>query len=379
MNNIEDVRKNFPVTKNLIYLDNAAVAPVHNLTKKYMDEYMEHFLNFGLKDYAKWADFTEATREKLAQFINAKPNEIAFVKNTSAGLSIIANGIDFKHGENVIIPDIEFPSNVYPWLNLERKGVKTKFWKSDEKGFLDCKKLEELIDCNTRLVSISWIEFVNGFKNDLKAISQIIKNKSNEFGKKIYFCVDAIQDLGALKFDINDYDIDFVVADGHKWLLTLEGAGFMYCSEKVLDGVHPVSVGWKTVKDALNFTKIDFDIRQGADKFEEGSMNIAGITSMEASMDLFSQYGMDFVEERVLELSDYAISLFEEKGFNIASCKDTKHRSGIVSFTTPDIEKDFLKLMSSNVQLSKRGPNLRISPHFYNTKEEINRLVELLS
>ncbi len=377
--NIEDIRKNFPVTKNLIYLDNAAVAPVHSLTKKYMDEYMEHFLNFGLKDYAKWVDMMDLTREKLAKFINAKVYEIAFVKNTSAGLSIIANGIDFKQGENIIIPDIEFPSNVYPWLNLQRKGVETKFLKADKNGFLDYKNLEELIDKNTRLISISWIEFVNGFKNDLKAISQIIKNKSNEFDKKIYFCVDGIQGLGALKFDINDYDIDFIVADGHKWLLTIEGAGFMYCSEKVLDNVHPVSVGWKTVKDALNFTKINFDIRQGADKFEEGSMNVAGITSIAASMDLFAQYGMDFVEERVLGLSAYAINLFEEKGFNVVSCKEDKHRSGIVSFTTPDVEEDFLKLVSNNVQLSKRGANLRISPHFYNTKEEISKLAEILT
>ncbi len=377
--NIDKIRKNFPITKNLIYLDHAAVAPAHSLTKKYMDEYMEHFLNLGLRDYVKWVDLMETTREKLAQFINAKAGEIAFIKNTSAGLSIIANGIDFKQGENVIIPDIEFPSNVYPWLNLERKGVETKFLKADENGFLDCKKLEELIDSNTRLVSISWVEFVNGFKNDLKAISSTIKNKSNEFGKKIYFCVDGIQGLGALKFDVEDYDIDFIIADGHKWLLTLEGAGFMYCSEKVLADVHPVSVGWKTVKDPLNFTKIDFDIRDGADKFEEGSMNIAGITSIAASIDLLGQYGMDFVEERVLNLSDYAMNLFEENGFSIISCKDNKHRSGIVSFSTPDIKRDFLKLMANKVQLSQRGPNLRISPHFYNTKEEINRLIEILS
>jgi len=379
---IEEVRSFFPVTKNLIYFDHAAVSPIHKGTEKVIAEYTSHFLNYGIKDYTKWVERIEGVREGFAKFIGADASEIAFTKGTAAGISIFANGLEFKSGENVIVPDFEFPSNIYPWMNLKDRGVSVKFLKSPN-NFINPDDIAELIDKNTRVVAISHVEFLNGYKNDLKRISEICKQKSVEFGRKIYLCVDAIQSLGALKldvsgFDVSDVEIDFLAMDGHKWFLAMEGAGVIYCNKNILNDIKPVSVGWKSIKDKLNFTNINFDLDTTAAKFEEGSMNLAGILSLEASLELFNRYGIDNIEKRILSLTDLAISQLEEREIKISSCKNPENRSGIVTFLHPDADKLFLKLLANNVQLSKRGEGLRISPHFYNTEDEIFRFLEIL-
>lgn len=376
MINIEQARKNFPVCESLIYMDHAAVAPLHQISVRRIQEYLDHFLYKGFRDYDVWYNKYEEIREGLGKFIGAKKAEIAFIKNTSAGISIFANGVDFKKGDNVIIPNIEYPANVYPWLNLESKGVETRFLEAD-KGFINIDKLYDLIDVNTRVVSISWIEFVNGFKNDLKAVSEILKKKSDEYGRKIYFCVDAIQGLGAFDIDVKALNIDFLAADGHKWFLALEGAGFLYCSEDIIDEIKPASVGWKSVENPLNFTNIDFTLQKTANKFEEGSLNVAGIISLGASLELFNEIGIKNIEKRILSLTSYAADKISQKA-ELKSFVDDKYRSGILSFITNDVEKDFLKIMAKGVQLARRGDMLRISPHFYNTFEEIDAFAEML-
>jgi len=378
MNNIEEIRSDFSVTKNLIYFDHAAVAPLHYQSRKIVDEYLNYFLNFGIKDYSIWAEKIEEIRSKFAEFIGADACELAFIKNTSAGLSAFANGIKFNQGDNVIIPDIEFPSNVYPWMNLERLGVKTKFLRTKE-GIVDLNELENLIDSKTRVVSVSWVEFSNGFRNNLAAISEICRIKSKEYGRKIYFCVDVIQGLGAFKLDLKEIEIDFLAADGHKWFLALEGAGILYCNKKILNDIHPVFVGWKSVKNPLNFSDIHFDLQESAAKFEEGSMNVAGILSLGASLELFNRYGIENIEKRILGLTKFAAELLQSQNIEITSILEENNRSGILTFKTENIEKDYLKLLANKVQLSKRGDALRISPHFYNTKEEIERFVEILT
>jgi len=377
MIDISEARKYFPVTKNIIYLDHAAVAPIHLFTQKALEDYLSHFLKQGIKDYSIWYEKTEQIRENFADFLGADADEIGFIKSTSAGLSIFANGIEYKEGDNVVIPDIEFPANIYPWLNLKKKGVNVKFLHS-EKGYTDLNRLDELIDSRTRVVSVSWIEFLNGYRNDLSAISALCREKSKQFGRKIYFCVDAIQGLGALKIDLKETEIDFLAADGHKWLLGLEGAGILYCNKKILKEVHPAFVGWKSVKNPLNFTNIDFDLLETSKKFEEGSLNVAGILSMGASLDLINKFGIENTEKRVLSLIKTAQSLLLNKNAILESCLEEPFRSGILSFSTKNIESDYAKLIKNNIQLSMRGGLLRISPHFYNTEEELEKVADIL-
>ena len=177
---------------------------------------------------------------------------------------------------------------------------------------------------------------------------------------------------------MQEIEIDFLAADGHKWFLALEGAGILYCNKKILNEIHPVSVGWKSVKDPLNFTNIDFNLENSAKKFEEGSLNVAGILSLGASLDLFNEYGIENIEDRILHLTNTAINLLQSKNVEIISSLEEPHKSGILSFKTKDIEKDFQKLLDNRVQLSRRGDFLRISPHFYNTEEELERFSSLL-
>ena len=377
MMNINEIRENFPVTKNLIYLDHSAVAPLHKGSKTALEEYTEHFLNHGIRNYDHWYEKTEIIRENFANFIGADKSEIAFIKSTSAGLSILANGINFQEGENIIIPDIEFPSNVYPWLNLQRKGVNVNFLNC-EQGIVDLNKLESLIDEKTRVISASWVQFTSGYRVDLAKISEICRNKSNQYGKKIYFCVDAIQGLGALELDVSKVDIDFFAADGHKWFLASEGAGFLYCNKNILDEIYPVSVGWKSVINPLEFTNIHFELEKSAKKFEEGSMNLPGILTLGASLNLFNNYGIKNIENRILNLSKLACNLLEEKNVSLVTKNEDFCRSGIVSFKTNDIDSVFEKLLKRNIQFSKRGECLRISPHFYNTEEEVKYFVDNL-
>jgi len=374
MLNINEIRENFPVTKNLIYFDHAAVSPLHKGSKTALEEYTEHFLNLGIRNYEYWYNKSEKIRENFAKFISADKSEIAFIKSTSAGLSILANGINFQEGDNIIIPDIEFPANVYPWLNLEKKGVNVKFLNC-EQGIIDLNKLESLIDEKTRVVSVSWVQFSNGYKTDLAKISEICRCKSNIYGRKIYFCVDAIQALGALELNVSKTDIDFFAADGHKWFLSAEGAGFLYCNKNILDEIQPATVGWRSVANPLDFTNINFDLEKSAKKFEEGSINLAGILTLGASLELFNKYGINNIENRILKLSKYACKLLEEKNIELITINKDFCRSGIVSFKTNNVDADFEKLLKQNIQLSKRGNFLRISPHFYNTEQEIEYFV----
>jgi selenocysteine lyase/cysteine desulfurase len=377
-NTIESIRTLFPVTRKLIYFDHAAVAPIHLKTVEAVNCFMEDLLSYGDRNYKQWHLKSEEIRSGMAEFIGANPEEIAFIKNTSQGLSLVASGLDFKEGDNVVIPDVEFPANIYPWLNLERKGVNVKFINTSGCEIpINC--IEAAIDQNTKIVSISSVEFSTGYRNDLKSISQLCARKSEEYGRKIYLCVDAIQSLGVFKLDVKELGIDFLSADGHKWFLTPEGAGIFYCKESVLPLLHPVSVGWKSVKDPLNFSNIKFDLQDSARKFEEGSLNMAGVIALGASLELFNEFGIENIEKRILNITRRALEALQSRGYKILSPLDDKQRSGIISFEArQNVEEEYKNFIDNNIQISIRDAKLRISPHFYNTEEEVEQFKGLL-
>lgn len=375
---IENIRTKFPVTKNIIYFDHAAVAPIHAATMERINEYLDDVLNFGDRNYKKWFDKSELVRKDMATFIGADQDEIAFIKNTSHGLSIVANGLEFKQGENVVIPDIEFPANVYPWMSLERKGVDVKYARS-VRGEVPLESIESAIDINTKVVSVSSVEYSSGYRTDLKAISDLCKAKGEQYGHKIYFCVDAIQTLGMFKMDVKELGIDFLSADGHKWFLTPEGIGIFYCSNSLLNDLYPVTIGWKSVENPLDFSNIEFDFHPSARKFEEGSFNMMGIMALEASLSLFNSIGMENVQQRILTLTRLALDALQEANYDITSPIADCHRSGIITFKVKgSLEETFKYFIDNNIQLSMRGGNIRISPHFYNTADEVQTFKSLL-
>jgi cysteine desulfurase/selenocysteine lyase len=367
----ETRHREFPVTANRIFMDHARVAPLPAQVRDAMVNFVQEASEHGNAYYAKWMQEVERTRKNFARMINADEGEVAFVKNTSEGISIVASGLDWKAGDNVVVPDIEFPANVYPWMNLKQRGVETRFVKAVE-GRILFEDIVKQVDAKTRLISISSVEFNSGFRNDLNRIGTFCKEK------EILFFVDAIQSLGVLPMDVKRDHIDFLAADGHKWMLSVEGLGGFYIAKDVLEKVRPVMIGWDSVANAGDFLNYDFTLRADAKRFEEGSFNVMSIHGWGAALDLFHEVGIREIEKRVLLLGDKIIEELRRRNFKILNSTKDGERSGIVLFTG-DMDFDNLeeKMCEQGVSLTVRGGRVRLSPHFYNTEKEIEKVFEI--
>jgi selenocysteine lyase/cysteine desulfurase len=371
---LTEYRHLFPITEEYAYMNHAAVAPYSAPVVKAMDEFNANRHQRGGLDIQKWEDRTEKVRGLIAQLIDAAPEEIAFTSNTSHSLNIVASGLDWREGDNLIGAKTEFPANVYPWLNLQRLGVEVRFAPARDNRIL-VKDISALIDERTRLVALSFVEFATGFRNDLKAIGQLCRERG------IYFCVDGIQGLGALDLKVTQSPIDFLAAGGPKWLMGPIGAGLLYCRQALLEKLIPIRVGWWGVVDRDDFFRYDSPLRDDARRFEEGSLNFLGIHGLGASLELLLEVGIPQIEERVLGLTDYLIAGLQERGYHITTpIASPQERSGIVCFNHPHHALDDLeqRLKKARVIISKRGQVIRVSPHFYNNEPDIDQLLDAL-
>jgi selenocysteine lyase/cysteine desulfurase len=370
--NWNELRTHFPITQEYVFLNHAAVSPLPDMSIKAVCDYVQSAGAQGSEAIPRWVKVQENVRRNLAQLIGARPNEIAFVDSTSEGISIVANGLNWKEGDNVVIPDVEFPSNVYPWLNLERRGVKVHWWRAVN-GRLSLDDLRKLLDSRTRLVSVSAVQYGNGFRVDLSGLSGMLKKKN------VLLCVDSIQQVGAIPLDAKALGVDFLAADGHKWLLSMEGLGFFFCDENLLDRLYPATVGWKSVVDALEFHRIDFTLRPDAARFEPGSLNTAGIYGLAASVELLSGIGIALIFKKICSLIDELAEGLVGRGLRILSWLGEKERSGILVFTTGEKDKEVYEHLRRNkIITSLRGGGIRLSPHFYNNEEDVRRFFEVL-
>lgn len=358
-------RKEFPVTKSAIYLDHAGVAPVPLRAKSAVDEFLGEACEKAFINYESWMGRVEEVRVSSAGLVGASPEEIAFVKNTSHGISIVAGGLDWREGDNVIVFEKEFPSNIYPWLDLERKGVKVNFIPFGD-GIIRVKDIEGLMDSRTRLVTMSSVQSVNGFMIDLPELGELCRRKG------VLLFVDAIQSLGAVPMNVRECNVDFLSADGHKWLLAPEGAGIFYCRKELCRDLNPNLIGWKSVAKDSEFENIDFTLKDNALRFEEGSQNVMGIYALGASLDLLLEIGIDRICERVHELGEMIMDEAEKRGYDVKTPRSRHARGGIVSFSG-DFDPAELRerLRALNLIVNYRGGALRVAPHFYNTQEEI--------
>lgn len=365
-------RDEFPITKNYVFFNHAGVAPVPLRTKNAVEKFIKEALEVGLGNYTGWMDRVEEIRRSCAKLINAQKEEIAFIKNTSHGLSLVAEGIEWKEGDNLLVYEKEFPSNVYPWLNLQRKGVEIKFIPSRD-GKILIEDIERLTDSKTKLLTISSVQFANGFKLDLKRVGELCRRKG------IFLCVDAIQSLGVIPMNVEEFQVDFLAADGHKWLLSTEGTGIFYCRKALVEKLNPPLIGWKSTQHEYDFDHIDFRLKNNALRFEEGSLNIGGIYALGASVDLLLEVGIHRIEARVLELGDLIIRGAEKRKFKITTPRGREERGGIVSIAgdfSPIVVRD--KLRELGIIVNVRGGAMRISPHFYNIEEEVQRFFDAL-
>jgi selenocysteine lyase/cysteine desulfurase len=365
-------RDEFPITKSYVYLDHAGVAPVPLRVEKVVERFIKEASEAGLANYRSWMDRVEEIRRNCAKLINADVEEIAFVKNTSHGLSIVAEGLDWQKGDNLLVYEKEFPANVYPWLNLQRKGIEIKFVPS-RGGKIMIEDIERLIDSKTKLLTISSVQFSNGFKIDLKNVGELCRKKG------VLLCVDAIQSLGVLPMNVREFHVDFLAADGHKWLLSTEGTGIFYCRKALAEKLNPPLIGWKSIQHEYDFDHIDFRLKTNALRFEEGSLNIVGIYALGASIDLLLEVGIQRIESKVLELGDLIIREAEKRNFKVKTPKGIEERGGIVSiagnFNPIDVKN---KIRELGIIVNVRGGAIRISPHFYNTEEEVVRFFDAI-
>jgi cysteine desulfurase / selenocysteine lyase len=301
------------------------------------------------------------------------------VPNTTAGISLVAEGIDWRSGDNVVTLADEFPSNAYPWLNLASRGVETRRVPT-ENGRLDLDKLAAAIDARTRIVSVSWVGYATGYRHDIERIVQLPHDRG------ALMMLDAIQGVGAFPLDVRKTPVDFLAADGHKWMLGPEGAGIAYIRREHLERLRPIGVGWHSVVHASDYMRIELDLKPTAARYEGGSQNMAGMLGLGASLDLLLDLGMEDVAAAILDITDRACERLREAGATIVSDRRPEHRggkqrSGIVAFELAGRDPLAVKkhCLTRQVVLSCRAGRLRISPHAYNNEEDLDQLIDALS
>lgn len=368
------IRSLFPVTQEYVYMNHAAVAPLSTRARDAMNALVEDVTRNGSANYDQWCRTYEDTRESAARFVNARAHEIAFMRNTSDGLSAIANGIDWREGDNVVTCAVEFPANVYPWMRLcEERGIAMRF-AEERNGRVDTDELLSKVDDHTRVVAISWVQFSSGYRSDLARIGKFCRVRN------IIFVVDAIQGLGGLKLDVERDYVDAFAADAHKYLLGPEGVALLYVSDRVIDRIKPTVVGWTSVKNYEQYLNYELDYRDGAGRFECGTLNTAGVYGLGAAIDLFLEVGPEKIEAYLLGLSDYLAERLTTKGYEVISSRRAGETSAIVTCKhVRHAPRDLYRLLrSKNILTAPRVNRLRISPHFYNTREEVDALIEAL-
>ena len=331
----------------------------------------------GIVNWLDWEKHVEETRSTTARLIGATPEEIALVANTTTGISLVAEGFPWQSGDNVVTLADEFPSNQYPWLNLASRGVECRRVEVGRAG-PDLAKIAAACDRRTRLIAVSWVGFASGYRLDLAAITSL----AHERGALLF--LDAIQGLGVFPLDLRQIPIDFLAADGHKWMLGPEGAGIFFVRRQHLDLLRPLMVGWHSVERSMDFDHIELQFRSTAARYEGGTANMAGMIALGASLRLLESAGLsatsEAVAERVLSLTDHLRTRLAEKGAIVYGGSERSCRSGIVSFDLPGSDLRIVKrqLLRAGVVVNLRSGRLRASPHAYNNEEDIERLIAAL-
>ncbi|HKX12119.1 MAG TPA: aminotransferase class V-fold PLP-dependent enzyme [bacterium] len=367
---IQRYRELFPVTQHWVYLNHAGVGPISRRVAEAVEIYNREALEQGYTRGGAWHQRVEEIRRSCASLVGAEPGEVAFVKNTSHGLSLAARGLELGEGDEVLISDLEFPANVYPWMALEKRGVVLKKIPA-RNGGLDLGRLADLMSERTKVLCLSSVAYGTGYRLPLAEVGKLCRDLG------VFFAVDAIQSLGAFPIDVERDHIDFLSADAHKWMLGHEGIGMIFVRKAWLDRIEPALLGWNSVAGCLDFDRIDFRLKSDARRYEEGSQNGLSIYGMGAAVELLLEVGVERIAGRILELTEILIAGLGEMGCRLRTPLEPALRSGIVSFDlADDPEKrklqDLERLLYENgIYAAIRAGGLRLSPHFYNTEDEM--------
>ena len=362
-------RDQFPVTKNLIYLNHAAVAPLSRRAAEAMQWLAQDALDFGSQHYDHWMAIYAGVRTAAAKLINATPEEIAIVKNTSEGIATVAMGIRWKPGDIVVAFEEEFPANFYPWKRLEARGVQVR-WLSI---FDDLDRIDHACK-GARLLAISYVQYLSGYRVDLEKLGEICATHG------CLFLVDAIQGLGAFPIDVHRADIDILAADGHKWLLGPEGCGVLYVRRDLQDEIEPVEFGWTNVAKYADYASRDMTLRDDAGRYECGTLNTIGCYGLHAAIELLLEIGIESVSHAVQALGDQIWNGVRERGFETLGRRSPSTGAGVVCFRKPGVEAQFIvrRLKEAGIAAAARQGWVRTSPHFYVSPEDIGKMLREL-
>jgi len=370
------IQNEFPLRDDLTYLNHAAVGVWPRRTAEAVQAFAEENMLQGATNYPAWMRVERELRTRLQCLLNAEsPDDIALVKNTSEGLSLVAYGLDWRHGDNIVLTDQEFPSNRIIWESLQSLGVEPRPARLSESGSAEAAIISRC-DERTRLVSISSVQFGTGLRLDLRKLGQFCR------ANNILFCVDAIQSLGALKLDVQAVQADFIVADGHKWLLGPEGLALFYTRPDAREKLRLNQYGWHMVQHAGEFDRLDWKIAKGGRRFEPGSPNMVAIHALNASLSLLLEIGMERVETAVLKNASILMDLINQQaGLELITPDEEGRFGGIVTFRhhATDAQTICRSLMNRNVICAARGGGVRFSPHFYNQPKQLELAVALAS
>jgi len=370
---IEDARRQFPHTwTDMNYLNHAAISPLTFVVRDAVDKYLERRALKGIESYP-WANkMAYETKRLIAGLLHTRPERIAFTLNTAEGVSILASGINWQPGDRVLLYRYEYPANVYPYLNQKRHGVEIDFMEPED-WRITVDVIKKHITPRTKLLSLSFVQFLTGFRADVEAIGKFCREQN------IIFAVDAIQGLPHSSIDVERSNIDFLATGTHKWMMGTEGTAFVYISERAQDLIKQASMGASSVSHPFNF--FDFDarrLRDDASRYENGTQNFPGIAALNAALKFHADFGFAEIEKSVLAHSAYLISRFTSHGVKVLTPEKEDERSAIVSIEIEKPEEVLERLQKKNIIVAVRGGKLRLSPHFYNTEEELRTAVNAI-
>jgi cysteine desulfurase / selenocysteine lyase len=369
----QEMRELFPITRRYAYLNVASIAPFAGPVRAAIDVYLgrqgeEPF------DEPHWWKLREQVRGLVGQLLHVRPETCAFTHSTTSGLSLVAGGLDWRAGDNVVGVQGEYPANIYPWMALQERGVELRLYQPPE-GRVDPAGLLDRCDARTRLVAISLVQFWNGFRSDLAAIGRGCRERD------VFLIVDGVQGIGGLDIDVSTLPVDFVAAGAQKYLLGPMGIGVVYIGERLFEQLRPVSVGTDSVVKDDEYFEYDLTLKPNARRFEDASPNLPGILGLGAALNLLVRAGLTRVEAHILRLAQLLRDELPRRGYQlVAPGKKPAEFSGIVSFRHPRTVPDEVnaRLRDARVILSRRGDFLRASVHYYNSEDDIERLLEAL-
>lgn len=371
----EKIRALFPATGKYVYLNSAAVAPMPTIAAEAVYSQLKDVSENGTVNYPEWIETKNRARQLAAEMLNVRAEQIAFMRNTSDGFSAVANGLKWRKGDNIVTFAKEFPANFYAWRRIrDAFGVELRLC-DERNGRIDLDEFVGLIDANTKIVSISAVQFASGFRADLEKIAESARRHD------ALFAVDIIQGFGAMRFDLPAQMVDIAAGASHKWLCAPEGCGILYLSERARERIEPTLVGWISVETPWDFDDLEQDFKPNALALESGTGGSSLFYGLEQSLRLLDETGAQTIENHLEDLSDYLCELLAGKNYEIVSSREKSEKSQIVcirhrnGLTSNEIAGH---LQNKNIIVSPRGDRVRIAPHFFNIRDEIETLASEL-